>query len=146
MLKVSKDEDGYVIDGSMEFRAKAVRVIDGDTCDMLIDVGLGIQRVERIRLLGINTPELKSDNAQERGRALLAAGRLAEILLAGDTLIDWPCRIVTRKADSFGRYLADVYVFEGSGERYVNKILLDGGYATTYKRATRIKKPAKKRA
>lgn len=83
--------------------AKLVRVIDGDTVELDIDLGFSITIRERVRVLGINTPEMKGAT-RERGQA------------ARDFTIDWfhdhgvnvVCRTSKDKEDSFGRFLAEI--------------------------------------
>jgi len=112
------------------YRARLLRVIDGDTCDLVIDLGFHLHATLRFRLLGIDTPELNSKDITERERAVAATQALASMLTQGGG--DWPLLVRTQKADSFGRWLADVWV-EGAGV-HVNQKLLDDGYAVPFKR------------
>ena len=82
-------------------------VYDGDTIDMLIDVGFKMYSRQRVRLLGVNTPELRGENKQEGERFK----QLTLNWIAGGLLIsneDFPFIIRTEKSDSFGRYLATI--------------------------------------
>lgn len=95
------------------YKAYCVGVVDGDTIDVYIDQGFHTYRRERLRLLGVNTPEMKG--------ATLQAGRNArqytiDWLATGGTgptympvAGKWPLIIFTEKADAFGRYLATVW-------------------------------------
>jgi len=82
-----------------EYKAETVRVIDGDTVVMRIDVGFDITVVKKIRLLGVNTPEVRGESRAEG----LKAKELVKQWLDCDSVI-----IRTAKSDSFGRYLAEI--------------------------------------
>ncbi len=108
------------------YRAKLERVVDGDTIDITLDAGLHVYRTERLRLLGVNTPE--------RRGATLAAGKAAREYVtewlrtrAGAA---WPLRIQTEKGDAFGRWLATVWA-ASTGE-CLNDDLLTSGQAAVY--------------
>jgi micrococcal nuclease len=92
------------------FRARCTNVVDGDTIDVVLDVGFHCTRTERLRLLGVNAPELHSRDPEVR-----KAGYAAKDFTM--TLIDqwqfgtdeqWPLLVETVKTDAFGRYLAKV--------------------------------------
>lgn len=51
------------------YRCSIVRVVDGDTIDVELDLGFGIRMIERVRLLGIDTPELYGPNASKDGQS-----------------------------------------------------------------------------
>lgn len=99
-----------------EYRAEVVRVIDGDTIVMSIDVGFDISIVKKIRLLGVNTPEIRGESRTEG----LKAKKLVEKWLEGEELT-----IRTAKADSFGRYLAEI---TRNGGQSLTSYLLKMGY------------------
>lgn len=90
---------GTMIDNLYHYRAELVRVIDGDTIDVDIDLGFDRMRTrKRLRLLGVDAPE--------RGQAgYLEAKLFTEALLASATLIV----VNTVSKDSFGRWLANVW-------------------------------------
>ncbi len=50
------------------YRCKIVRVVDGDTLDLEIDLGFNVRIRERVRLFGVNTPEVFGTNATEAGK------------------------------------------------------------------------------
>lgn len=105
------------------YRAKPLRVIDGDTCEMLIDCGFRNQRSERLRLLGVDTPE-----RSEPGWAAAKAYAERWLAAAGE---GWSLVVETQQADSFGRYLALVWRADG---RCLNADLLEAGLAVAYRR------------
>ena len=69
------------------YRAKVIRVIDGDTVDVDIDLGFGIwQKNERVRIMGIDTPESRTRNKIEKKFGLAAKAKL-QSLLGKDTVL-----------------------------------------------------------
>lgn len=112
------------------FRARAVRVVDGDTCDLIVDLGFRMTTTQRFRLLGIDTPEMNATDLKERERAVAATQALVGMLSSGAG--DWPLLVRTQKADSFGRWLAEIWV-EATGTS-VNASLLLQGYAVPFKK------------
>jgi micrococcal nuclease len=99
-----------------EYKAETVRVIDGDTVVMRIDVGFDITVVKKIRLLGVNTPEIRGESREEG----LKAKALVEAWLEGEEVV-----IFTSKADSFGRYLAEIVCNGESLTSYLLKMGYD---------------------
>lgn len=99
------------------FRAKVLRVVDGDTVIAQCDLAFSVYHTVTLRLLGVDTPELFHGTDREAGAAAKQAtaewvGRiLAEAAPAGE---DWPFLVTTHKGESFGRYLADVYSWDMS--------------------------------
>ena len=82
------------------YEATVVRVVDGDTVDLNVDVGFRHYTVQRFRLNGYNAPELVG---VEKPLGVQARARLIELLPAGLVVRVW-----THKGDSFGRWLCDV--------------------------------------
>lgn len=106
------------------WRSTLSRVVDGDTIDVIIDSGFHATRVERLRLLGINCPEMKED----AGRA--AKEFTTEWIREAWSDTPWPLVIQTEKSDAFGRYLA--YVWRTFDGRCLNDDLLDSGNAVPF--------------
>ena len=92
------------------------RVIDGDTVDVHIDLGFDIWHSVRLRLLGLDAPEM----ATPEGKAAKVFVRDA---LEGETVT-----ITTHKTDKYGRYLAEIFQRDQS----FNKALIDLGFAVPY--------------
>ena len=86
------------------WRAYCVRVIDGDTIDLMLDKGFRDMSMQRIRLAGINCPE-RHTTTREAGDAAKA---YTETWIAGVGVDQWPLTITTYKTDSFDRYVAVV--------------------------------------
>lgn len=103
-----------------EYRATIIKVIDGDTVDVAIDLGLRIFTQQRIRLYGINAPELREPAGQDSKR------RLGELLPMGAEVI---IRTFKDKQEKYGRYLAIISDSEG---HEVNERMLLEGHAERY--------------
>ena len=113
------------------------RVVDGDTIDVNIDLGFDVCTKQRVRLLGIDTPESRTRDTEEKKFGLLSKKKLKEWCLKAvasekdDVEIELRCP----EADSrgkFGRVLAEVWVSEDGVWTNVNKWLVDEGYAVPY--------------
>ena len=106
------------------WKSKYDRVVDGDTIDLSIDVGFRSTRTERIRLLGVNCPEMKglTRSAGEAAKRFVEAW-LAEHATGGVLVVE------TFKSDVFGRWLARVWGVDGA---CLNDALLESGNAVVY--------------
>lgn len=119
-----------------EYNARLVRVVDGDTLDLEIDVGFRLKTTQRVRLMGYNAPELRGP---ERPLGNLAAHHLKDLLEPYDDVsgtVTKQIRIRTYKGDSFGRWLCDVEVAIHDGQRGcvidVVKELISGGWGVAW--------------
>jgi micrococcal nuclease len=110
-----------------EYRAIIVNVVDGDTVDAVVDAGFKVTTTQRLRLLGVDTAELTAKDPVERAKAQEAK------LFVIEQLLNKTVRIKTEKADSFGRYLATIYLKLLGGDETFNQLLLDKGLAEPYK-------------
>ena len=105
---------------------KIVRVIDGDTVDVLIDLGFDLTKLERVRLAGIDTPESRTKDLAEKHMGYEAKAYLTELLDAADDLI-----VKTEKDGKFGRMLG--WFYNNKFSQYsINEQLIDEGYAWKY--------------
>jgi micrococcal nuclease len=110
-----------------EYRVRIVRVIDGDTVDVDIDLGFGIWiHNERVRMMGIDTPESRTRDHVEKLFGLAAKKRLEELL--GEYSI---LRTIKpgKNDDKFGRILGD---FIDDAGRFVTKIMMEEGHCVPY--------------
>lgn len=105
--------------GLYQYKAAITDVYDGDTVTADIDLGFNVwRREEKLRLFGINAPEVKG---AEKPRGLISRDALRDRILGKELII---CTIKDRK-EKFGRYLAKIY----DGETLVNDWLVSAGYA-----------------
>jgi micrococcal nuclease len=118
-------------DGRLWFyRAKVLRIIDGDTAVLCIDKGMHEFAIEKVRLAGIDAPEMRprvgttEQRDAEKVLAAKATDRLRE-LIDGEEII-----IRTAKTGKYGRYLG--YLYLPDGKNTANQLLLDEGLAVRY--------------
>ena len=114
------------------YDAKVVRVVDGDSVWLEVDVGFHMSYKYNFRIAGINTPELRSKDPLEKEKAYAAKTRLEELLPVGQEV-----RVKTAKPGKYGRWLAIILLIEQNGEPpirrpSINQIMLDEGHAQVY--------------
>lgn len=63
-----------------EYKCKLLRIVDGDTIDVDIDLGFSIHQKNRVRLFGIDTPEVRTRDVDEKAKGFAAKIRLTELL------------------------------------------------------------------
>ena len=113
-----------------EYKCKILRVIDGDTVDVDIDLGFGIWRhKERLRLLGIDTPESRTRDKVEKKFGLASKAKLKELLKNGAILKTEVSKKGEDMKGKFGRILGD-FILED--DRRVTEVLIDQGHAVAY--------------
>ena len=113
------------------YKCKILRIVDGDTVDVDIDLGFGMwMHRERVRMMGIDTPESRTRDLEEKAFGLASKERLKELLPIGSiqilkTEIDKSGEDAKGK---FGRILGDFLI---EGER-ASEILINEGHAVAY--------------
>ena len=108
-----------------DYQCTIVRVVDGDTVDVDIDLGFDTWRCgERIRLYGIDTPECRTRDAEEKAAGLLAKDFVKNCLHVGGTY-----RLQTKEKGKFGRYLGTIYLTDESS---INAALVKERLAVPY--------------
>jgi micrococcal nuclease len=113
-----------------QYKCKINKVLDGDTVDIDLDLGFNIVLAnQRVRMAGVDTPESRTTNKEEKPRGLLSKKKLAEKLPVGSWQI-----IETQRSDNnddkFGRILG-VFILEDGTK--VNDWLIKNNYAVPYK-------------
>lgn len=117
-----------------EYDVTVLKVVDGDTVDVDIDLGFGVTLTdERVRIMGIDTPESRTRDKVEDLFGEAAKARLKELMKDGGKLITTEDRKGEDMKGKFGRILGDFYVerWEGKKER-VTDILVEEGHAVAY--------------
>lgn len=114
------------------YGATVLKVIDGDTLDLSIDLGFKISHEIRVRLYGVNTPESRTKNLAEKALGLKAK----------DFTTDWLTRhkwvfvnTIPDKNDKYGRILANIFSSEDISNPLtacLNKDIIESGYARKY--------------
>ena len=118
-----------------EYKCKINRVVDGDTVDVDIDLGFNIVLTdERVRIMGIDTPESRTRDKTEKVFGLAAKYRLKELLGKTTILKTQIDKDGDDKKGKFGRILGDFYAKGGSLEepRLVTEIMIEEGYCVPY--------------
>ena len=107
-----------------EYEAKITKVVDGDTVDALINLGFNVIIRQRVRMYGINTPERRTSDPEEKVRGLAAKVRLEELLQETDN------RVILKSygVGKFGRCLGELL----SDGRSINQLLVEEGHAVAY--------------
>ena len=112
-----------------EYDVKVLKVVDGDTVDVDIDLGFGIVLTdERVRIMGIDTPESRTSDKIEKLFGLAAKERLKELLGEETVLITKDDKHGEDMKGKFGRVLGDFRV----GGKTVTEILIEEGHAVAY--------------
>jgi micrococcal nuclease len=105
-----------------KYYAKVDRVVDGDTVDALVDLGFDTWKKVRIRMQGMNAPESRTRDLEEKARGLAAKIRLEQLLESGTFTLQ------SMGVGKYGRCLGILYV-DGVN---VNQTLINEGHATEY--------------
>ena len=116
------------------YGAKVLKIVDGDTVDVDIDLGFGITlRDERVRIMGIDTPESRTSDKVEKVFGLASKDRLKELLGKEAILITTEDKHGEDMKGKFGRILGDFIVEEWEGEeKLVTEVLIEEGHAVKY--------------
>ena len=113
-----------------EYDITIVKVIDGDTVDVDIELGFGIcLKDERVRIIGIDTPESRTSDPVEKLFGLAAKNRVLELLKDGGKLITTENRKGEDMKGKFGRVLGDFRINDG---RILTQVLIEEGYCVPY--------------
>ena len=109
-----------------EYEVKeVVRVVDGDTVDVVFDLGFSLFKKERVRLAGIDTPESRTRDLDEKKLGLEAKAKVNFELMNAKKII---CK--TEKEGKYGRILGWIYLDEMASS--LNEHLIASGYAWEY--------------
>ena len=107
-----------------EYNCKVKRVVDGDTVDVLIDLGFDIAYASRVRLYGIDTPESRTRDKDEKARGLISKDFLKSWLDKGSVVI----RTRKDKKGKFGRILGEMVVDDIN----INELMIEEHHAVKY--------------
>ena len=110
-----------------EYSAKLQRVVDGDTCDALIDLGFDTWVKKRIRFKGVDTWECRTRDKEEKVKGLAAKAFTKDLLENSD---EGKFVLKSYGVGKYGRVLADLFVI--GHDKSVNYLLLENGHAYEY--------------
>jgi len=118
------------------YKAKLDRIIDGDTVDAVIDLGFDVSVHKRIRLAGIDTPESRTRDLEEKERGLASKARLVEMLEGGEFILE------SKEVGKYGRVLGTLFIEKETDDNLtaepqimkvnINETLVREGYAVEY--------------
>jgi|TARA_R100000426_G_scaffold78656_1_gene56216 micrococcal nuclease len=116
-----------------------VKVVDGDTIDVIIDLGFDLYKKERVRIAGVDTPEKRTRDLEEKELGIDATNWLTEQL---DSAIDGEDDLVIRTEidggfGKYGRLLGWLYI--GEDTESINERMIREGYAWKYDGGTKNK-------
>ena len=103
------------------------RVIDGDTVDAMIDLGFDVHVKKRIRFMGINTPESRTRDLEEKARGLAAKDRVKELLEECDCIT-----LQSHGSGKYGRCLGELFIELNDETVNLNQLLISEGHAVEY--------------
>tara|TARA_R110002020_G_scaffold332666_1_gene548077 strand:+ start:397 stop:765 length:369 start_codon:yes stop_codon:yes gene_type:complete len=114
------------------YNIKLDRVVDGDTIDAIIDLGFDVSIKKRVRFLGVNSPESRTRDLEEKKRGLAAKDRVQEILEGANTI-----QLKSHGVGKYGRCLGELHVDVVDGQEKVtlesvNELLIKEGHAVEY--------------
>lgn len=109
-----------------EYRAKVLKIVDGDTIDVMIDLGMGVHRKERLRFSRINAWETRG---KDKIKGKLAKARVIELIPVGEKIL---VKTEKDKRGKYGRYLAEIFILDELLAKNLNDLLLNEGHAVLY--------------
>ena len=114
------------------YKIKLDRVVDGDTIDAYIDLGFDVSVKKRIRFMGINTPESRTRDLEEKARGLAAKDRVTQWLEGADVI-----QLESHGVGKYGRCLGELSIDVVDGKQgltlqSVNQLLIKEGHAVEY--------------
>jgi micrococcal nuclease len=114
------------------YGAKVLNVIDGDTIDLMIDLGFNVHHKIRVRLFGVNTPESRTKDLAEKAMGLKAKS-FTKDWLDGHSWVY--VNTIPDKNDKYGRVLAKIYSSEdiqAPSTACLNTDIIQAGFAREY--------------
>ena len=106
------------------YKVEILRVVDGDTVDVRIDLGFNVWHKCRVRLLGINAPESRTRDKEEKKRGLAAKSWLIDKLESAEDELEMKSYGVGK----YGRVLGEIYINEVN----INELMVKEGHAVKY--------------
>ena len=115
----------YCLEDQMYYyKIELLRVVDGDTIDVRIDLGFNVWHKCRVRLVGINAPESRTRDKEEKKRGLAAKSWLIDKLESAEDELEMKSYGVGK----YGRVLGEIYINEVN----INELMVKEGHAVKY--------------
>ena len=115
-----------------EYNIRVDRVVDGDTIDCWIDMGYNLQIHKRIRFAGVNAPETRTRDKEEKKLGLIAKEWLINKI---DPKAAGSAKNIILKSYEYGKYgrvIGELFIVSGSRKQSINKMMLAEGLVTEY--------------
>tara|TARA_B100001287_G_C22249659_1_gene329820 strand:- start:5 stop:373 length:369 start_codon:yes stop_codon:yes gene_type:complete len=110
------------------YRAKLDRVVDGDTVDALVDLGFDTWKKVRIRMMGINAPESRTRDKEEKKKGKAATKYLQNLLKSHNSVFI----LKSHGVGKFGRCLGEILFEDASWKLSANQMMINEGHAVEY--------------
>lgn len=110
-----------------EYNVQPLRVVDGDTVDVMVDLGFDVWVKKRLRLIGIDAPETRTRDLEEKRLGYLAKEEVIRLLTEAEEN-EQRIWIKSHEVGKYGRPLSTIYI----DDLDVNQYLLDEGFAELY--------------
>ena len=114
------------------YKISVLKVVDGDTIDAEIDLGFDIKGKKRVRFMGINAPESRTKDLEEKARGLAAKDRVKQLLDGCENI-----QLKSHGVGKFGRCLGEIFLDIIDGQEKItleslNELLIKEGHAKEY--------------
>ena len=114
------------------YNIELLKVVDGDTIDAKIDLGFDVSVKKRVRFLGVNAPESRTRDLEEKAKGLAAKDRVKQLLEGTKTI-----QLKSHGVGKYGRCLGELHIDVVDGQEKitlesVNKLLIKEGHAVEY--------------
>ena len=114
------------------YKISPLKIVDGDTIDAEIDLGFDIKVKKRVRFMGINAPESRTKDLEEKAKGLAAKDRVKQLLAGCENIT-----LVSHGVGKFGRCLGELMLDKVDGKEKLtlvslNKLLISEGHAVEY--------------
>ena len=109
------------------YKVDILRVVDGDTVDVRLDLGFNVWHKCRVRMVGINAPESRTRDLEEKKKALLQKNILKYIRKSDNDI-----QMQSEGKGKYGRVLGVFFWDKGKTPTNVNQLMIKEGHATSY--------------
>jgi micrococcal nuclease len=114
------------------YNIELLKVVDGDTIDAKIDLGFDVSVKKRVRFLGVNAPESRTRDLEEKAKGLAAKDRVKQLLEGTKTI-----QLKSHGVGKYGRCLGELHIDIVDGQEKmtlesVNELLIKEGHAVEY--------------
>jgi len=110
-----------------QYKVSVVKVVDGDTIDVDIDLGFGMSyKKQRVRMMGIDTPESRTRDKVEKLFGKASKKHLKKLLESAESI-----SLISHDKGKFGRILGELFI-DGSSDLSLNQLMINNFHAVAY--------------